>query len=211
MKVVKACALFFTVTFINLLGCGGLLFPNESVEFVDSKVSGRERLAVIVWQLRKLRSPDFSDAAKKIDSEMFRPVSATSGCLMRLRGAGKPISTTIGKVKARDIKLKKIRKPQTAKSRYKAGTAEFLPFVGPHLYALGGRSTHIELRFSPSLPEAAHVDPVNLLPAAAASCIASTSARASGRSSPPRRRPKGPRRRRRAPAECRSRAPPSPP
>ncbi len=71
---------------------------------------------------------------------------------MRLRGAGKSIRTTIGKVKARDLKLKKIRKVHMTKARYKAGTVEFLPFVGPHLYALGGRSKNIELRFS--LPDA---------------------------------------------------------
>ena len=65
---------------------------------------------------------------------------------MRLRGAGRPISSTIGKVRAQDIKLKKIRKAYKAKIRYKAGTVGFLPFVGPHLYALGGRSTHFELR-----------------------------------------------------------------
>jgi hypothetical protein len=207
----KACALFLTVTFINLDGV--LLFPNELVEFKDSaSVSGRERVAVILWQLRKLRFSHFSDAAKQFDSEKYRSASATFCCAMRLRGAGKPISTTIGKVKARDLKLKKIRKAHIAKARYKAGTVEFLPFVGPHLYALGGRSTNIELRFRPRLPEPARFHRALIsVPPAAASCIASTFARGSGPSSLPRRRSTGAPRRRRAPAECRCRAPPSPP
>jgi hypothetical protein len=66
--------------------------------------------------------------------------------VMRLRGAGRPITSTIGKVRSQEIKLKKIRKAHKSKSRYKAGTLGFLPFVGPHLYALGGRSSQFELR-----------------------------------------------------------------
>ena len=154
--------------------------------------------------------------------------SSTAVSVLRLRGSGRPSASIVGKARAQDIKLRKIKKAQKAKTRYKAGTVGFLPFIGPHLYALGGRSTHFELRcdfddrtwrsrplrFSvarPSLKSHLHTrSNILCLARHAASCIAMTSERGRGHSY--RRRPK-----RRVPAptptrpreECRCRAPPS--
>jgi hypothetical protein len=61
---------------------------------------------------------------------------------LRLRGGGRP-TKIVEKAKAQEIALKTIKKVR--KVRYKAGSKGYVPFAGPRLYILGGRSTNVDL------------------------------------------------------------------
>jgi hypothetical protein len=61
---------------------------------------------------------------------------------LHLRGGGRP-TKIVEKAKAQDLALKSIKKVR--KVRYKAGTKGYVPFAGPRLYTVGGRSTKNDL------------------------------------------------------------------